>query len=62
MSVLCYICLLDPQRVKIHEETRAIEWLANEAVTYVAGTAVCKDHIRSIANEGVLAVVEEQPR
>lgn len=60
MSPVCYICLLDPKRVKIHEETRAIEWLANEAVTYVAGTAVCKDHIRSIANEGILGMSMDQ--
>lgn len=57
--MLCYICLLEPKRYELTED-RHINWLANDAVTTVAGTSVCRDHIKRIANAGVLAVQEEQ--
>jgi hypothetical protein len=56
MKLLCYVCLLNPERFEIVEETRELLYLADDAVTTIGGTAVCRKHIKSIGNMDILAV------
>lgn len=49
----CYICLLhDPTPEQLMDKT----WPPN-AITQVAGTAVCAEHISHIANHAVLSAI-----